>query len=29
VPETITRFPSRTALLKPMVGSKGEPEEMR
>ena len=29
VPETTTRSPTRTARLKPMVGSKGEPEEIR
>ncbi len=29
VPETRTRSPTRTAREKPMVGSKGEPEEMR
>ena len=25
-PETRTRFPTRTARLKPIVGSKGDPE---
>ena len=29
VPETRTRSPTRTAREKPMVGSNGEPEEMR
>ncbi len=29
VPETTTRSPTRTARLNPIVGSKGEPEEMR
>ena len=29
VPDTRTRSPTRTARLKPMVGSKGEPDEMR
>ena len=29
VPETITRSPTRRARLNPMVGSKGEPDEIR
>ena len=29
VPDTRTRSPTRTARLNPMVGSKGEPEEIR
>ena len=29
VPETHTRSPTRSARLKPIVGSKGEPEETR
>jgi hypothetical protein len=29
VPETRTRSPARTALLNPIVGSYGEPDETR